>query len=99
MSRSYGEILFYILSSHSRTLYVGMTNGLERCAREHKAKLIPDFTADYNISRLVHFESSGNVRDAIACEKQIKGWVRRRKIALIEERNPHWDDLGENLQV
>ena len=87
----------YILCSHSRTLYVGMTNDLELRVREHKDKLIPGFTVDYNVSRLVHFEGFGDAREAIAREKQLKGWVRRRKIALIEERNPSWDDLGENL--
>ena len=74
----------YILASASRTLYVGVTNNLERRVLEHRRKLIPGFTARYNINRLVHFEVFGDIRAAIGREKQIKGWLRSKKIALIE---------------
>jgi putative endonuclease len=63
----------YVLSSWSRVLYVGVTNDLERRVYQHKHKLVPGFTSKYNISRLVHYEETTDVREAIAREKQIKG--------------------------
>ena len=85
----------YIIASKSRVLYIGVTNDLERRLFEHRQKLIPGFTSKYNISRLVYFELFGDVRDAIAREKQLKGWRREKKIALIESPNPTWQDLSE----
>ena len=84
----------YIMASASRTLYTGVTNNLERRVIEHRRKLLPGFTAHYNINRLVHFESFGEIRDAIAREKQIKNWRRVKKIALIESTNRDWKDLS-----
>jgi putative endonuclease len=78
----------YIMTNASRTLYVGVTNNLERRIYEHKHKLIPGFTSRYNITRLVHFEPTSDVKAALAREKQIKGWLRRKKIALIAAENP-----------
>ncbi|MCL5105738.1 MAG: GIY-YIG nuclease family protein [Armatimonadetes bacterium] len=83
----------YILSSRSRTLYIGVTNDLTRRVLEHKSKQIPGFTAKYNIDRLVYFEEHPSINDAIAREKQLKGWLRKRKVALIESTNPTWEDL------
>jgi putative endonuclease len=85
----------YIMTSPSGTLYTGMTNDLKRRVYQHKHKLIPGFTAKYNVTRLVHYEETSDVKSAIAREKQIKGWVRRKKIALIESENPKWQDLSE----
>ena len=85
----------YILASPTRRLYVGLTSDLARRVYEHKNGLVPGFTARYNITRLVHFEETNSARAAIAREKQIKGWLRNRKIALIESRNPAWEDLAE----
>lgn len=85
----------YILTNRSRTLYAGVTNDLTRRVYEHKQKLLPGFTEKYNISRLVYFEETSDVRDAIAREKQIKGWTRAKKIALIESINPEWKDLSD----
>lgn len=84
----------YILSDASRTLYTGVTNDLVRRIYEHKRQLIPGFTSRYNLTRLVYFEEFGDIRDAIAREKQIKGWVRAKKIALIQVKNPGWRDLS-----
>ena len=84
----------YILSSNTRTIYVGVTNDLERRVQEHKSKQVPGFTARYNVSQLVYSEVFSDVRDAIAREKQIKSWSRARKNALIEEHNPRWNDLA-----
>jgi len=84
----------YILSNPSRTLYTGITNCLQRRVDEHKRKVVPGFTSRYNIDRLVYFERFISVRDAIAREKMIKGWTRAKRVALIESRNPKWDDLS-----
>jgi putative endonuclease len=84
----------YIMSKPSRTLYTGITNCLRRRVREHKLKLMPGFAAKYNITRLVHFESFEDVRNAIEREKQIKAWTRAKRVALIESTNPKWNDLS-----
>ena len=84
----------YVLASRSRNLYTGVTNNLYRRMVEHRGEA-PGFASRYRICRLVHFETFRYVRDAIAREKQIKGWARAKKIALIEEKNPGWYDLAE----
>jgi putative endonuclease len=84
----------YIVASASRTLYTGVTNNLERRALQHRTKLRQGFTARYNVSRLVYYEDCGDIRAAISREKQIKGWVRARKVALIESVNRDWKDLS-----
>ena len=86
----------YIMTSNSGTLYTGMTNDLHRRVYQHKRKLIPGFTSRYNVNRLVYFEVFKQPQQAIAREKQIKGWLRRKKIALIEELNPTWRDLSQD---
>jgi len=86
----------YILSNDSRMLYVGVTGDIERRMSEHKLKLIDGYTKRYNLTRLVYYEDYDRVQDAIAREKQLKGWLRRRKIELIEEDNPLWEDLAED---
>jgi len=88
----------YILSSFTRTLYVGVTNNLQRRLYEHQQKQVPGFTAKYNVNRLVHYEVFTQVRDALAREKQIKSWSRRRKEQLIESTNPQWEDLSAAWQ-
>jgi len=87
----------YILASKSGVLYVGVTNRLRRRIVEHRLKLVDGFSARYNITRLVYYEKFGDIRNAIAREKQIKGWLRVKKIALIESTNPRWKDLAEEL--
>ncbi len=84
----------YIMTNRSRTLYIAMTNDLERRVSHHKSKLIPGFTSKYNITQLVYYEATNDVHEAIAREKQLKGWLRSRKIALIESANPTWKDLS-----
>ena len=86
----------YIMASRSRVLYTGVTNDLARRVNEHKHGLVPGFTSMYRVKRLVYFEEFVDIRDAIAREKEIKGWNRSRKIQLIESRNPAWEDLTEN---
>ncbi len=84
----------YIMSSISGTLYTGMTNDLERRIFEHKEGENSGFTKKYKVKKLVYFESTNNVNDAIAREKQIKGWMRKKKIELVESMNPKWEDLS-----
>ncbi len=93
-----GEKRYYvcILTNPSRTLYTGITNNLRRRVDEHKRKLVPGFTARYNIDRLVYFEVFEDVRNAIDCEKKIKSWTRTKRIELIESKNAKWDDLGRD---
>jgi putative endonuclease len=87
----------YVLASRSRNLYTGVTNNVERRVFEHRQSLVPGFTDRYQICRLVYFEQFGDVREAIAREKEIKGWRREKKIRLIERNNPTWMDLAERL--
>jgi putative endonuclease len=88
----------YTLAGESGVLYTGMTNNLMRRIDEHKQKKIPGFTSKYNVTKLVWFEAHGGATSAIAREKQIKGWSRAKKVALIEAMNPLWKDLTETLQ-
>jgi putative endonuclease len=89
------EYFVYIVCSNSGTLYIGMTNSIYRRALQHKNGEIEGFTAKYTCDRLIYYESFDDVRKAIDREKQLKGWVRRKKVALIESENPRWADLAE----
>jgi len=84
----------YILSSKSRTLYIGMTNNLRARVKEHREKVPGSFAARYNIDRLVYFKRFQYVNNAIARETELKDWNRARKIELIESMNPAWEDLA-----
>lgn len=86
-----------MLASRSHNLYTGVTNNLLRRLVEHREGLLPGFTKHYRIHRLVHYESFGDIRAAIARKKQIKGWNRAKRVALIEAANPTWGDLAETL--
>jgi len=88
------QYFVYIMTNNSQTLYTGVTNNLERRLFEHKHKLIPGFSAKYNINKLVYFESSSYIYAAMNREKQIKGWIRSKKVKLIESKNPGWKDLS-----
>ena len=87
----------YIMASFTRTLYVGLTSDLPRRVFQHKNKLFVGFTAKYNITNLVYAEESADVNEAIAREKQIKGWNRAWKLRLIEKENSGWNDLTLGL--
>ncbi|MBU4484396.1 GIY-YIG nuclease family protein [bacterium] len=87
----------YIMTNERNTvLYTGVTNDLKRRVYEHKNKLIEGFTKAYNLTKLIHFEITNDVEAAITREKQIKGWLRKKKIALIEIENSLWKDLSED---
>ena len=84
------------MTNRSRTLYTGVTSDLRRRVQEHKRKSVPGFTQRYNITQLVYYEETPDLRAAITREKQIKGWLRAKKIALIESLNPGWRDLSDD---
>ena len=90
------QFYVYIMANRSHTLYVGVTNNLERRVCEHKRKHNSGFTSNYNINHPVFYETTNDVQVAIAREKQIKGWLRSKKIALIETQNPEWQDLSKD---
>jgi putative endonuclease len=93
------EYYVYILTTrNNKVMYVGMTNNLVRRIKEHKQKQVEGFTQKYNVTKLVYYESAAEVKFAIEREKQIKGWLRRKKNALVETMNPTWLDLGEHLE-
>jgi putative endonuclease len=87
----------YFMASQNRVLYVGMTNDLVHRGAQHKQHAIPGFTKRYNVDRLVYFEHTHDVHAAIAREKEIKSWVRAKKVALVESVNPAWDDLYDSI--
>ena len=86
----------YIMTNKSGTPYIGVTNNLERRVFEHKTGMNDGFTKRYRMDRLLYCEDYPGPSSAIAREKQIKGWLRKRKIELIREANPHWEDLAED---
>ena len=90
------QYFVYIMSSNSGTLYIGISNSIYRRALQHKTGNIEGFSSKYHCNRLVHYESFDNVHHAIGREKELKGWTRPKKIALIESRNPRWTDLAEH---
>lgn len=84
----------YIMASKSRVLYTGITNDLYVRVFQHKTERFDGFTKKYRVHRLVYFESFRYVNSAIAREKEIKHWIRQRRVALIESMNPTWEDLA-----
>jgi putative endonuclease len=84
------------MASKSKRIYIGVTNDLERRVYEHKNKENDGFTAKYNMNRLVYFEDTDDISDAIQREKTLKKWLRKWKIELIETDNPNWEDLAED---
>ncbi len=89
----------YIMTNRSKTLYTGVTGHLERRVLEHKQGIKGEFAARYKIDRLVYFERFGSIHAAIAREKQIKGLLRMKKIALIVAMNPEWKNLSEEWYI
>lgn len=96
MMRERKSYCVYIMGSFSGTLYIGMTSNLHNRVFEHKFHRAEGFTDKYNVERLLHSESFDEVVRAINREKQLKGWRRSKKIALIESFNPHWLDLARD---
>lgn len=90
------ECYVYIMSNQSRILYTGVTTDLQQRVLQHKLKLIDGFTSKYNLTMLVWYEVFPDINQAIESEKTIKAWRRSKKIAIIEQLNPRWEDLAEN---
>jgi len=89
----------YILTNkHRTTLYIGITNNIQRRLYQHRYVEVEGFTKRYHLNRLVWLERFRYVNGAIACEKKLKGWRRNRKIALVEQMNPSWLDLSDNWE-
>lgn len=91
---------FYVYiatNKRNNVIYTGVTNNLERRMYEHKNKLIDGFTKKYNVVKLVFFEAFTDPKEAIGNEKMIKGWLRKKKIALIDSKNPEWKDLSDDF--
>jgi len=86
--------VYIMTNAGNRVLYTGVTNNLQRRVYEHKNKLIKGFTKKYNVIKLVFYEACDDIESAILREKQIKGWLRVKKIALIESINPEWRDMS-----
>jgi len=90
----------YIMTNYTnKVLYTGYTNNLQRRIFEHKFKLIDGFTKRFNLTKLVYFERFNNSGEATIREKQIKGWIRVKKIKLINSINPEWKDLANEYQL
>jgi len=88
----------YILTSkRNGTLYIGVTNNLIRRVYEHKTGIIKGFTSKYDVHLLVYYEHTNDIQSAIKREKQLKKWKRKWKLELIEEMNPNWRDLYEDI--
>ena len=92
--RNHDYWVYIVTNKGGTTLYIGMTNDLERRVSEHRAGEVKGFTQRYRLNRLVWCEHFREVDAAIACEKKLKGWLRARKVALIAEKNPRWVDLS-----
>jgi len=84
----------YIMASRSRRVYIGITSGLELRVQQHKDKTFEGFTSTYNCNRLVWYRHFEHPSEAIAWEKKLKGWLRARKLELVREMNPTWEDLS-----
>jgi putative endonuclease len=82
------------MTNLSGTLYTSQTDNLEQRVYNHKHDLVPGFASKYKITKLVYYEEGNDKKTALAREKQIKGWQRAKKVALIESKNPEWKDLG-----
>ena len=96
--RDHNYYVYIVTNKHRTTLYIGMTNDLGRRIAEHKNGDIAGFTQRYQLNRLVWFEYFGDVNAAITREKELKGWRRSKKIALIEKQNPRWFDLSADWE-
>ncbi len=89
--------VYMLTNKNNNVLYTGVTNNLKRRLYEHKNKFVDGFTKKYNVDKLVYYEITNDVNSALAREKQIKGWTRAKKNALVESKNSQWCDLTESI--
>ncbi len=94
MPREHHYYVYIVQSSSRRALYIGVTNNLERRVLEHKTGQCEGFTKKYSVTRLVYYEAFPDFRQAISREKQLKGWLRIKKLELVNASNPLWKDLA-----
>lgn len=97
MKHEHRYYVYILTTERNSALYTGVTNDLIRRVYEHKNNLVPGFTKRYNVHKLVYFEAGEDILAAIEREKQIKNWVRKKKIALISTVNPDWHDLYNEI--
>jgi putative endonuclease len=99
MTKRFHNYYVYLLTNkHNTVLYTGVTNDLERRIYEHKHRIFEGFTKQYNLTKVVYYEYFEHIEQAIAREKEIKGWKRSRKNTLVESMNPDWNDLSEEWE-
>jgi len=91
--RNYNFYVYILTNVNGNVMYIGITNNLKRRLYEHKNGIFEGFTKRYHVDKLVYYEHFFNIRDAIAREKQLKGWTRAKKNALVEMENPGWEEL------
>lgn len=84
----------YIMANRTCRLYIGVTSDLNRRVYEHQHRLVPGFTSKYHVDRLVYFEEATDPASAITRKKELKGWLRSKKVGLVESANPRWTDLS-----
>jgi len=96
--RSHDYWVYILTNKRGTTLYIGITNAITRRLSQHRSGEMDGFTKRYRLDRLIWIERFRDVRDAIACEKKLKGWRRSRKIALIEQTNPRWLDSSDDWE-
>jgi putative endonuclease len=96
--RKYIFYVYFLTNKYNNVLYIGVTNNLKRRIAEHKNKVFKGFTRDYNVTKLVYYEVFTDINLAIAREKQLKGWLRSKKNALVEKVNPKWEELFGELE-
>ncbi len=89
------EYSVYIMASRTKVLYTGVSGNLMERVWQHKNKATKGFTTRYNVSKLVYYSQTNDIHSAWEFEKRIKGWVRKKKVELIESMNPNWDDLAK----
>ena len=94
--RNHDYWVYILTNKGDTTLHIGITNNISRRLYQHRFGEVEGFTQRYHLNRLVWVEHFRNVKDAIACEKKLKGWRRTRKIAVIERTNPRWLDLSDD---
>ena len=85
---------YIMTNSKNKVMYIGVTNNIQRRIYEHKNKTADGFTKKYNVNKLVFYETANDARIAIEREKELKGWKREKKNALVESMNPEWKDLS-----
>ena len=86
------------MASHTDIIYIGVTNNLIRRVEEHKNGIVDGFSKKYKTNKIIYYEYFRNINDAISREKELKGWRREKKVALIEKSNPHWEDTHNQLK-